>query len=121
MQIETAFQENQLQLLKINDNFMKIQGILGDHLDLEPIDIESMFEYTSSILEDIQNRLMIDKGLRKKKFLSNDSIEKPQNNNTKNASKNGYEDNTELYKPSSPDKDDSHYKDQTNSEVRSNK
>lgn len=30
MQIETAFQENQLQMLKINDNFMKLQGILGD-------------------------------------------------------------------------------------------
>jgi hypothetical protein len=29
MQIETAFQENQLQMLKINDNFSKLQSILG--------------------------------------------------------------------------------------------
>ena len=32
MQIETAFQEQQLQFLKINDNFMKIQKVLGNEL-----------------------------------------------------------------------------------------
>jgi hypothetical protein len=60
MQIETAFQENQLQMLKINDNFAKLQNLLGeDECDFEPIDLESMFEFTSSILEDIQNKIFI--------------------------------------------------------------
>lgn len=61
MQIETAFQEHQLQLLKINDNFLKLQRILGDDCDFEPIEIESMFEFTSGIIEDIQNRIFLHK------------------------------------------------------------
>lgn len=42
MQIETAFQESQLQMLKINDNFMKIQAALGE-------DIGKLYTFNNSM------------------------------------------------------------------------
>lgn len=53
-------------MLKINDNFAKLQNLLGDEWDFEPIDLESMFEFTSSILEDIQNKMFIHKSNSKR-------------------------------------------------------
>lgn len=116
MQIETAFQENQLQMLKINDNFTKLQSILGDDCDFEPIDLESMFEFTSSILEDIQNKMLIQRS-------KSSRVEKESYNTfqTQEGASVNTPDASEALKSSSPDKS-SEIKDNYNtSDFKSNK
>lgn len=120
MQIETAFQEHQLQLLKINDNFLKLQRILGDDCDFEPIEIESMFEFTSGIIEDIQNRIF----LHKSKLKASKPDEEPQSRKSimdKSKSNSNKDEVSSLLKNSSPSKSESPIKDNTTSDFKSNK
>ena len=121
MQIETAFQEHQLQLLKINDNFLKLQRILGDDCDFEPIEIESMFEFTSGIIEDIQNRIFLHKSKLSKASKSEEetSIRKSLKEQSKVSS--NKDEISWLMKNSSPSKSESPLKDNTTSDFKSNK
>lgn len=118
MQIETAFQENQLQMLKINDNFMKLQEVLGDECDFEPVDIDSMFEFTSSILDDIQNKIMMQKAKTKKP-----ELELSQKSSSKDKSSNRLDknDNSRLSKDYYQDKSESPLKDNTTSDFKTNR
>ena len=99
MQIETAFQENQLQLLKISDNFMKLQCILGEDCDFEPIEFDSMFEFTTSVIEDIQNKLFIHR--HKNKLSERESSNKDSDKVVEGLNRN---DSSAAYKSSSPEK-----------------
>lgn len=101
MQIETAFQENQLQLLKINDNFMKIQEAFGDDLDLdlEPIELDAMFEFTTSVLEDIQNKMLIQKSKTRR-----EKTDKTVKSISKEIDTVDKDDMSAAYKSSSPEK-----------------
>jgi hypothetical protein len=115
MQIETAFQENQLQMLKINDNFAKLQNLLGEEAcDFEPIDLESMFEFTSSILEDIQNKIFIQKSNSKRE---EDQVSRSIDKEVKMQNSI----NSAAYKSSPPDKNDAHIGVNTTSDVNTNR